>query len=214
MPAVGTDALHPARVFRGSARIAPHRLPVIQQTIRGLVGRKVVRIIPVRHRGRTSCTIRNGTTIGILRGAQVLPHPALTVHPDRTIRVSIYVGERRSALTRMSIQHKLEHISLRRKIHTADRLAFHLFITKHHIALKLHHVATLEGTSHIAPHPRFGLNIHRAIYTHNPLIINIIRITSRIIHHFYGRDFSVLPRGQHIGTGGCQGDTELVCARL
>ena len=93
VPACGTDTLHPAGIGTTGRGISHYRLPIVQQSVGGFVGRVIVGIVPIASGARMCAAIRNGSAVGILRGFKVLFHPTLGANLNSVVSVALNVGE-------------------------------------------------------------------------------------------------------------------------
>ena len=106
VPPCGTDALHATGVGTAGGGIPHHRRPVVQQTVGGHIGGTVVRIIPIGRGSGCITALCNGGIVGILRGAQILLHPALLSNLHRVVGVAVNVGEGGDAWTGITVLRK------------------------------------------------------------------------------------------------------------
>ena len=91
MPTIRTNALHSARIGRRRGGVAHHRLPIVQQTVCGFFGRFVIGIIPISNIIGIRTAPRNRGAVRILRGFQILFHPALSAYLHRGVTVAVVV---------------------------------------------------------------------------------------------------------------------------
>ena len=91
MPAVGADALHLAGIGGAGGLAMHHGRPVV--IVPALwQGKAILVVIIVRIRfavGRVACG--NSGAVGITRGAQIRPHPALVANLYGAVNVAVYV---------------------------------------------------------------------------------------------------------------------------
>ena len=100
MPSGRTNALN---ITRLSFLIVNNGTPIIQITVCGHIGRVVIGTITVSDGGTCVRTKKNCRTVGVLRGAEILFHPALRSDLHRTVRVSVYISHSRGFWTRQTI---------------------------------------------------------------------------------------------------------------
>ena len=103
MPACGADALYARWVGVGGGRPAHHRRPVVQIAVGGHIAFIVVRGVTVGVGIAGAAAGGYFRVVGIVRGAQVLLHPALVANLYRIIDVAVHVGDSRRAYTGLGI---------------------------------------------------------------------------------------------------------------